>query len=357
MTLSVCLIVKNEQEVIGRCLNCALKFADEIVVVDTGSTDGTVAEVKKFTDKVYHFKWCSDFSAARNFAFERASSDLVMWLDADDVITEENCAKINRLKSAFDNYDMAVLKYAAAFDGNKPTFVYNRERIFRRSMNYRFTGAVHEAVVPRGRIFYSDAVIYHKKVRENEPMRNLRIYQGLISSGAKLDPRQKFYYGRELFFNKMYRESIAVLEDFLKGEGWSVNKSEACLNLYQAYKEIGDENRAYAALLRGFTISAPSSQACCIMGERFLNRGEYNPAIFWYKSALKVSDDEKSGAFINRDFGGFIPYIQLCVIYDKLGNHEAACAYNEAAGAIKPRNPNYLSNKKYFESLGITVKK
>ncbi|MDE7305797.1 MAG: glycosyltransferase family 2 protein, partial [Clostridia bacterium] len=86
MSLSVCLIVKDEQEVLARCLSCAKKFADEIVVVDTGSTDDTVKIAKSFTDKVFFFKWCDDFSAARNFAFEKAGCDLVMWLDADDII-------------------------------------------------------------------------------------------------------------------------------------------------------------------------------------------------------------------------------------------------------------------------------
>ena len=98
MTLSVCLIVKDEEQVLERCLSCAAAFADEIVVVDTGSSDNTVEIAKQFTDKVYFFKWCDDFSAARNFAFEKAGCDLVMWLDADDVITDENCAKIARLK-------------------------------------------------------------------------------------------------------------------------------------------------------------------------------------------------------------------------------------------------------------------
>ena len=353
MTLSVCLIVKDEQQTIARCLNCAAKFADEIVVVDTGSSDNTVAEVKKFTDKVYFFKWCYDFSAARNFAFKKATKDLVMWLDADDVVTDENCAKINELKNSFENYDMAVLQYATAFDGDRPTFVYNRERIFRRNKNYRFYGAVHEAVIPSGRILYSDAVIYHKKIRENEPMRNLRIYQNAIAGGAKLDARQKFYYGRELYFNKMYREAIAVLQDFLNGDGWSVNKAEACLNIYQAYKALGEDENAYNALLRAFIISPPSSQVCCILGEMFFDRGEYFSAIYWYKCAMSVKEDEKSGGFINKDFGDFVPLIQLCVIYDRLGNFETACAYNEEAGKIKPTNANYLSNAKYFESLGI----
>ena len=62
MTLSVCLIVKNEREVIGRCLNCALKFADELIVVDTGSTDGTAEEAKKFTNDIYFFEWCDDLA-------------------------------------------------------------------------------------------------------------------------------------------------------------------------------------------------------------------------------------------------------------------------------------------------------
>ena len=177
MTLSVCLIVRDEQDVIGRCLNCALKFADEIVVVDTGSVDGTVSEVKKFTQNVYFFKWCDDFSAARNFAFEKATSDLVMWLDADDVITDENCEKIAELKTSFAGYDMAILPYAAGFDGDKPTFVYNRERIFRRDKNYKFEGEVHEAVTPRGNILESAAGIYHIKGKENVPMRILASLQ------------------------------------------------------------------------------------------------------------------------------------------------------------------------------------
>ncbi len=355
MTLSVCLIVKDEQEVIVRCLNCASKFADEIVIVDTGSADNTVAMAKKFTDKVYFFKWCDDFSAARNYAFSKAQCELVMWLDADDVITDENCEKINRIKNSFSSYDMAVLPYAASFDGDVPTFVYNRERIFRRSMNFKFSGAVHEAVTPRGRILYSDAVIYHKKLKENEPMRNLKIIQKLIASGAKLDARQKFYYGRELFFNKMYLESIAVLTDFLDGDGWEVNKAEACLNLFDAYVALGDSKKAYGALLRGFTIAPPSSRACCIMGDYFLKENNLAGAEFWYNSAIGA-DKENSGAFVNRDYGGFIPYMQLCVVYDRLGNKVKADACNEAAGKLKPYNTNFLNNRKYFENLGIRGK-
>lgn len=353
MTLSVCLIVKNEQSVLKRCLNCVRVFADEIIIVDTGSTDRTVEIAKEFTDKVYFFEWCDDFSAARNYAFDKASCDLLMWLDADDVITEENCAKIIELKNSFEDYDMAVLPYAAAFDGNKPTFVYNRERIFKRDNGYRFSGEVHEAVAPFGKIYHSDAVIYHKKEKENTPLRNLSILQKKISAGKQLNERDKFYYGRELLYNRMYLEAIAVLKDFLAGDGWFVNKAEACINLYQAYIALGKDEDALASLLRSLTVVPPNSQVCCILGEYFLNRGEYDFSIYWYNAALSADNGERYGSFINTDYCAFIPYMQLCVLYDKLGDSRKACYFNSKAGKIKPHNENYLSNVKYFDKLGI----
>lgn len=356
MTLSVCLIVRDEQEVIGRCLNCVCKFADEIIVVDTGSTDGTVEEARKFTEDIFFFKWCDDFSAARNFAFENATCDYVMWLDADDVVTDENCRKIKRLLEENAGFDMAFLPYVSTVENDEPTFVYYRERIFKRSKNFKFAGAVHEAVVPQGNIVYSDAEIHHKKVKENAPLRNLKIYQNLIASGKTLDARSQFYYGRELIFNKMYREGIAVLENFLVGDGWIENKKEACLNLYYAYSAIGCDDLALSSVLKSLTYAVPESQTCCILGEKFLNDCDYKTAEFWYKTALRQAPDEKSGAFINADFCGFIPYMQLCVICDRLGKTEEACAYNEMAGKIKPYNANYLSNKKYFsKKLGKEV--
>lgn len=348
MTLSVCLIVKDEEEVIERVLTCAKVFADEIIVVDTGSTDGTIEIAKKFTEKIYFFAWCDDFSAARNFAFEKAGCEYVMWLDADDIITEENGKKIKVLLDGAD-FDMAFLPYASGLDNGEPSFVYYRERIFRRSKNYRFSGAVHEAVVPHGNIVYSDAVICHKKVKSGDPMRNLKIYQNMIARGICLDERAKFYYGRELFFNGMYIESAAVLESFLHGEGWVENKIEACFNLYSLYNILGETEKAVQSLLKSFTLAPPRSQACCYLGEYFMARNSVNSAIYWYECALNCDNGDKNGAFVNVDFNGFVPLMQLCVLYDRLGDYQRANSYNERAGKIKPHDKSYLSNKKYFE--------
>lgn len=347
MSLSVCIIVKDEEAVIARCLNCAMKFADEIIVVDTGSADNTVEEAKKFTDEIYFFEWCDDFASARNFAFSKAGKDYVMWLDADDVITDENCEKIKSLVQTAD-FDMAFLPYAAAFDGEKPTFTYYRERIFKRAKNYKFSGAVHEAVAPEGKIIYSDAAVFHKKVKEGDPLRNLGIYQKMIASGERLDGRAKFYYGRELLFNNMRAEGIAVLENYLKGDGWSENKAQACLDLYDAYTAEGDTKNAIDSVLKSFLYTPPKSRACCILGGYFFEANDIYSAIYWYNTALNCKEDVKSGAFINCEFCGYIPLMQLCVIYDRLGDYQKASAYNEEAGKIKPDSREVILNRQYF---------
>lgn len=352
MTLSVCMIVKNEEETLARCLDCASKFADEIVIVDTGSADKTVEIARRYTEKVYFFEWRDDFSAARNYSLEMAKGDLLMWLDADDVISDENAEKILQLKQDA-NFDMAFLKYAAAFDNGKPSFVYYRERIFKRDKGYRFSGCVHEAVTPAGKIIYSDAVIEHRKQKSSDPVRNLRILQNRIIAGISLDERQKFYYGRELYFNGMFPEAAAVLENFLTGDGWVENKVEACLNLYRIYAAMNRLEQAENALLRSFLFAEPTAEACCVLGELFILKNDVNSAIYWYKTAIAAGDKLRRGGFVNLDYCNFIPNLQLCMLYDRLGDKKTACKYNEAAGKYKPDNESYLYNKKYFKKLGI----
>ena len=349
MTLSVCMIVKDEEATLARCLSCVKPFADEIIVVDTGSADDTVAIARRFTDKVFFFEWRDDFSAARNYSFSLASCDFVMWLDADDVITEENARLIAGLKSR-DDFDVAFLQYAAAFDGDKPTFVYYRERIFRRALGLKWEGAVHEAITPAGKIIRSPACVHHKKVRQNSPCRNLRIYQSRLSRGLTLNAREKFYYGRELFFNQMYLECVAVLSDYLSGDGWVENKIEACRTLYKSLQKLGREREAVRALTHAFTLSTPRAEDCCILASYLEGKNSIDAAIYWYERALSSKNEEEKGGFVNLDYSQYFPAMRLCVIYDKAGEYEVAAQYNELAGKAKPNDASYLYNREYFKT-------
>ena len=86
-------------------------------------------------------------------------------------------------------------------------------------------------------------------------------------------------------FCGLYTEAAAVLEDFLLGDGWSENKSEACLNLATVYAACGDEEGAEKAVARSFLHGCPKSRACCALGEKYMKCGNTGAAIFWYKTA------------------------------------------------------------------------
>src|SRR5260221_13238694 len=86
MTIAIALIVKNEERVLARCLDSVAGAVDEIVIVDTGSTDAAKEIARRYTDRLFDFTWRQDFSAARQFAFDQVSSEWVAWIDADDVV-------------------------------------------------------------------------------------------------------------------------------------------------------------------------------------------------------------------------------------------------------------------------------
>ena len=92
VSISLCMIVKNEEDVLERCLDSVADLVDEIVIVDTGSTDSTREIAARYTDKIFDFPWRDDFAAARNESFAHASMDYCMWLDADDVLLEADRA-------------------------------------------------------------------------------------------------------------------------------------------------------------------------------------------------------------------------------------------------------------------------
>ena len=143
------------------------KFADEIIIVDTGSDDKTKKIAQGYTDKIYDFPWRDDFSAARNYALDQGSGDYLMWLDADDVVPEESIRRIRALKEKLPpDTDVVMTPYAVEFDEQgKAVFSYYRERIVKNRRNLRFKGKVHEAIPISGKIFYADIPVEHRKMK------------------------------------------------------------------------------------------------------------------------------------------------------------------------------------------------
>jgi tetratricopeptide (TPR) repeat protein len=147
--LSLCLIVKNEMANLPACLDSAEGLADEIVVVDTGSTDGTAEWAERRGVKVERMAWQNDFSAARNRSLDAAQGRWILWLDADDRLLSEDKAAIRALAEKRDAVPRAYgFLIQNTPDGGKTGSVFNQIRLFPNRPGLRFSGPVHEQILP-----------------------------------------------------------------------------------------------------------------------------------------------------------------------------------------------------------------
>jgi len=352
------MIVKNEEDTLGRCLDSVYDLVDEIIVVDTGSKDMTKEIARKYTVKVYDFPWIDDFSAARNYSFEQATMDYIFWLDADDVVLPEDREKFRRLLAALDpKIDAVMMKYNIAFDeqGNA-TFSYLRERLVKRVCNFKWREPVHEYLDIRGQIFISDLCITHLKACSSLPGRNLAIYEKLLASGHKLTPRGLYYYARELKDNEKYDRAIEHFTKFLEtGQGWYEDCINACLELARCYAIKKDYQKSLEALFKSFSYDLPRAEVCCEIGYHYKNLNDLEKAIFWFELATQLKKPENSWGFIQVDYWGLIPCLELCCCYYQLGNLEKAVEYNQRAEKFKPNDPSVLFNKQLFASISNSV--
>ena len=147
LTLSLCMIVKDEEEMLPQCLAAVRDAVDEIVIVDTGSTDRTVEIAEEFGAKVLHHAWTGDFSEARNVSFDAATSDWIVYLDADEVLIEEDADRLRALtgrvwREAF--YLIETNFTGSIEDGTSVN--HNALRVFRNRPEYRFSGRLHEQI-------------------------------------------------------------------------------------------------------------------------------------------------------------------------------------------------------------------
>ncbi|MGX8852192.1 tetratricopeptide repeat-containing glycosyltransferase family 2 protein [Amedibacillus sp. YH-ame10] len=351
ISISVCMIVKNEEDVLARCLDCAKQIADEIIIVDTGSSDTTKQIAKEYTDNVYDFSWCEDFSKARNYSFSKATKDYCMWLDADDIILDEDIRKFQALKQSMNGTeDIVMMKYHTGFDEQGiPVFSYYRERLIKNDRTHVWEGVIHEVISLRGNIRYEEIAITHRKVHVADPKRNIRIFENLIAQGVALSPREQFYYARELYYHQRYEDSYAMFETFLKGkQGWIENIIDACQMMGYCAYFMGQEEHALECFFKSFLYDTPRAELCCDIGKHFFDREHYKQAIFWYECALTAKRNDHSGAFVRGDCYGYIPSLQLCVCWWRLGDKDKAKEYNEKAGQYKPASKEVEKNRELF---------
>ncbi|MBS4208549.1 glycosyltransferase [Bacillus sp. FJAT-50079] len=355
ITISLCMIVKNEEKVIGRCLDSVCDIVDEIIIVDTGSTDRTKQIVSTYTNKIFDFVWIDDFAAARNFSFDQATKEYILWLDADDVIEDKEKIKLLQLKQDLNQtVDAVSMDYHLAFDSEgNVTSSLRRYRLVKKDKSFRWVGYVHEYLPISGNLLNSDVAVTHLPSPEEKPSeRNLQIYENMQSSGKPFTPRDLFYYANELMDHRFYEKAMTYYLRFLNTKnGWVEDNIRACHKLADGYHQLGLEDMNVYWTFQALSYAVPNPETCCRLGFIFLQKADYTSAAHWYEQAIADEQENKPRFFHNYAHSTWLPHLQLAVCYDRLGQHQLANEHNEIAAQYHPNHPSILSNRDYFKRI------
>lgn len=344
------MIVKNEEAVLERCLQSVKHIVDEIIIVDTGSTDDTKEIAKKFDAKIYDFEWCNDFSKARNYSFSLANKDYILWLDADDVMEEKEQLKLMELKKSLsEEVDAVSMPYILAVsESGDVGYQIRRHRLAKRERHFQWEGKVHEVLLVSGNILHSDVAIEHKKEKQHTD-RNLQIYMDCYERGEYFSPRDVYYFGNELLDHGKYEKAIDQYRAFLDSEqGWVEDNINACFNLAACYRQLNEKNLQLQALLRILEYTKPTPKFCCLLGDILTEKGNINSSLYWYLTAVNIGKPDGEYSVLEPQYWTWYPHLQLCALYYQQGDLKKSKFHHDSAKYYVPEHPSVIFNEQYF---------
>ncbi|WP_018752273.1 glycosyltransferase family 2 protein [Paenibacillus sanguinis] len=353
------MIVKDEEARLPVCLESVSDLVEEIIIVDTGSTDRTKEITRAYTEQVYDYAWQDDFSAARNYAFSLASQEFILWMDADDVITEANREKLKDLKQNLEpDVDSVIMNYVLQTDetSGEPLAMTRRNRLVRRCRGYRWVGIIHEYLdVAAGKRLLTDIAITHRGTSgPGHSRRNLHIIERWLAAGHELKGRLRFHLACELADAQRHEEAVGHFKDFLAdGEALRDDLVMACSRLAECSRKLGRAEEELQALLRSLYYDVPRSEICCSLGKWFEERQQWRQAIYWYSQALQTSELSAWNAIVQTAARTWLPHSRLCLCYAQLGQLRQAYDHNKEALHYLPGDPGLQAN---HQKLGEALK-
>jgi glycosyltransferase involved in cell wall biosynthesis len=284
VTVSLCMIVKNEQYNLGRAIESVRLIADEIVVVDAGSTDNSAQAAEALGAHVFHYSWNHNFSEARNFSLDHATKDWILVLDADETIAYRDLFYLKEIAQntefwgfALDQRDYTNLKILGGrnsrdddYEESKPFKGWKEQqvvRFFRNLPKLRFCFPVYEIIEKAikdngGEFAYLDVPIHH---------------YGRLAGFDEQRNKRKYY--------------IEILKKHLSTELSNDERALTCTNLFSAYSFLGEHDTAYDYLVQAEKC-APSDPYLSVvyvhLGKSAMMRNDVPMAIMWLEKSLKL---------------------------------------------------------------------
>ncbi|MCL5046825.1 MAG: glycosyltransferase, partial [Actinobacteria bacterium] len=345
-TLSLCMIVKDEEKSLPRCLNSVRGVADEMIVVDTGSRDRTVEVARSFGAAVFHFPWNGSFSDARNFGIDRATGDWILILDADDELSPDDRGKIHPLLLTrdVDGYAFQTVNFTGPRAGGI-AMTNLQVRLFRNRSDFRYVGAIHEQIfgssgyrlvlVPEIRVLHygylNGPVEEKKKFRRNAAILK-RVLKERPGDGFAL-----YNLGSEYLRRGAYERALPL---FLKAYGGLDPRAgfgpELTKKLALCRARLGYPQEAQAVLTEGLDRYPDFTDLAFLRGSIHMEQRQYSRAIRAFHQCLEMGDPPAHYAS-DGGCGGFRAWYSLGLAHEAIKNYSQAVAALTRSLELNPK--------------------
>ena len=294
-TISLCMIVKNEEAVLARCLDSVASLMDEIIIVDTGSTDRTKEIAARYTDRIYDFAWVDDFS---DFAFGQATCEYIYAPDADEILDEENRKRFAQLKQVLlPEIEIVQMHYLTQSEFNTVQNASDelRPKLFKRLRTFTWIDPIHETIRTDPVVFDSEICILHMPQASHHE-RDFEIFQKAYERDGRLSDRiVKIKCGKagdfdaaSALFSEYYHNADPLNPDSL----W---EESACV-LARGLRLTGERESFFAEILNILSMHAEHlcGELCYEIGVFLAGENRYDVAYPWllkaasYESILDV---------------------------------------------------------------------
>ncbi|RYC43173.1 glycosyl transferase [Pectobacterium zantedeschiae] len=340
--ISVCMIVKNEASHLRSSLKEIAKYFDDIIVVDTGSSDDSKNIAKNFTDKIYDFEWISDFSAARNYSLRFAKHDWVLVVDADEIINKFDTELLYKHINAHPTQVGTVEIASITNDENTDDIDLIQERISRifNKKYYEFFGIIHEQIckkntgeAPDGRFdtplsFMHSGYTTETIESKNKIARNITLLQNAIEKTSD-DPYLHYQLGKSHYLGKNYEQAAQSFETSLRlQKDMNQDYNEVLIECY-GYCLINTAQYEKALGILQYENLCPSTDFMFLKALILMNNADFQNAIDTFQSCTKMVPGRKQGV------GTYKANYNIAVILECFGMKPEALDYYQRCGNYK----------------------
>lgn len=328
--VSLSMIVKNEAESLTDILTDASSFCDELIVVDTGSTDGTQSVAAAAGAKVIDVPWTDNFSAARNASLDACNGDWIVWLDADDRIPVESQKGFTRVLAELgDDVDAVLTPYHLSFDANNRCIgSVKRERILRRAAGLRWSCAIHEFVDTSSVRTREEPelIVEHRpsprKMATRDSERNLRIIEKMYDLGDR-SMRTLYYRATELEANQRYEAAILAYDEMLRSAPPTWERYFALISMAECQITLRRFTEAAESALQAVQINPCRPEAWVVVGMSHYHQEQWMQAIPFFLAATMPRARPIEGPV--REYAyGWTPWHFLSLCLGKIGRYAEA---------------------------------